>query len=72
MFNGEYREGEVVVRIKIDFNYLNFVVRDWLVFRIIDNLNYLRIGNKYCVWLFYNFVFVIDDYEFGVIYIFCG
>ncbi|ASJ11294.1 glutamate--tRNA ligase [Thermococcus sp. P6] len=72
MLNGEYREGEAVVRIKTDLNHPNPAVRDWPALRIIDNPNHPRTGNRYRVWPLYNFASAIDDHELGVTHIFRG
>ncbi|NJF25400.1 glutamate--tRNA ligase [Thermococcus sp. Bubb.Bath] len=72
MLNGEYREGEAVVRIKTDLNHPNPAVRDWPALRIIDNPNHPRTGDKYRVWPLYNFASAIDDHELGVTHIFRG
>ncbi|WP_297418503.1 glutamate--tRNA ligase [Thermococcus sp.] len=72
MLNGEYREGEAVVRIKTDLKHPNPAVRDWPALRIIDNANHPRVGNKYRVWPLYNFASAIDDHELGVTHIFRG
>lgn len=72
MLNGEYKEGEAVVRIKTDLNHPNPAVRDWPALRIIDNPNHPRTGNRYRVWPLYNFASAIDDHELGVTHIFRG
>lgn len=72
MLNGEYKEGEAVVRIKTDLSHPNPAVRDWPALRIIDNPNHPRTGNKYRVWPLYNFASAIDDHELGVTHIFRG
>ncbi|WP_461864256.1 glutamate--tRNA ligase [Thermococcus sp.] len=72
MLNGEYREGEAVVRIKTDLSHPNPAVRDWPALRIIDNPDHPRAGNKYRVWPLYNFASAIDDHELGVTHIFRG
>ncbi|AFK23150.1 glutamate--tRNA ligase [Pyrococcus sp. ST04] len=72
MLNGEYKEGEAVVRIKTDLDHPNPAVRDWPALRIIDNPNHPRTGNKYRVWPLYNFASAIDDHELGVTHIFRG
>ncbi|CAB49406.1 glutamate--tRNA ligase [Pyrococcus abyssi] len=72
MLNGEYKEGEAVVRIKTDLNHPNPAVRDWPALRIVDNPNHPRAGNKYRVWPLYNFASAIDDHELGVTHIFRG
>lgn len=72
MLNGEYKEGEAVVRIKTDLSHPNPAVRDWPALRIIDDPNHPRTGNKYRVWPLYNFASAIDDHELGVTHIFRG
>ncbi|AEH24245.1 glutamate--tRNA ligase [Pyrococcus yayanosii] len=72
MLNGEYKEGEAVVRIKTDLNHPNPAVRDWPALRIIDNPNHPRTGNEYRVWPLYNFASAIDDHELGITHIFRG
>jgi glutamyl-tRNA synthetase len=72
MLNGEYKEGEAVVRIKTDLKHPTPAIRDWPALRIIDNPNHPRTGNKYRVWPLYNFASAIDDHELGVTHIFRG
>ena len=72
MLNGEYKEGEAVVRIKTDLKHPNPAVRDWPALRIIDDPDHPRTGDKYRVWPLYNFASAIDDHELGVTHIFRG
>ena len=74
MLKGEYREGEVVYRIKTDLNHPNPAVRDWPALRIIDAEKYPhpRVGSKYYVWPLYNFACGIDDHLMGVTHIIRG
>ena len=72
MLNGEYREGEAVVRIKTDLKHPNPAVREWPALRIIDKPDHPRVGDKYHVWPLYNFASAIDDHELGVTHIFRG
>ena len=79
MLNGEFKEGEAVVRIKTDLNHPDPSVRDWIAFRIIDpNKNphpYLthkygiEKAMKYYVWPTYNFAVAIDDYLMGITHV---
>ena len=76
MLNGEYNEGEAVIRIKTDVKHPNPSIRDWIAFRIIDPeknphpwLLYKYGENeakKYYLWPTYNFAVVIDDHLMGV------
>ncbi|MEM2547020.1 MAG: glutamate--tRNA ligase [Candidatus Bathyarchaeia archaeon] len=74
MLDGEYGEGEAVVRIKTDLNHPNPAVRDWPALRIIDAEEYPhpRVGSKYRVWPLYNFACGLDDHLMGVTHIIRG
>lgn len=80
MINGEYDEGEAVLRIKTDIKHPNPSVRDWIAFRIINPeknphpwLEYKygkNYAEKFWVWPTYNFSVSIDDHLMGVTHIF--
>lgn len=74
MLDGEYDEGEAVVRIKTDLNHPNPAVRDWPALRIINTEEYPhpRVGSKYQVWPLYNFACGLDDHLMGVTHIIRG
>jgi glutamyl-tRNA synthetase len=74
MLNGEYEEGEAVVRVKTDLDHPNPAVRDWPALRIIDTEKnpHPRVGNKFRVWPLYNFACGIDDHLMGVTHIIRG
>jgi len=74
MLNGEYGEGEAVVRVKTDLDHPNPAVRDWPALRIIDTEKnpHPRVGSKYRVWPLYNFACGIDDHLMGVTHIIRG
>jgi len=74
MLNGEYEEGEAVVRIKTDLNHPNPAVRDWPALRIINSKKYPhpRVGDKYRVWPLYNFACGLDDHLMEVTHIIRG
>ncbi len=60
MLNGKYKEGEVSLRLKGDMSSLNQVMRDPVLFRIIEAPHY-RLKNKYRVWPMYDFYNPIED-----------
>ena len=60
-----FKEGEAVLRLKTDMNHTNVSVRDWVMFRIIDEEHPLT-GRKYRVWPLYNFAAAIDDHELKI------
>ncbi len=74
MLNGEYKEGEAVVRIKTDLTHPNPAVRDWPALRVIDieKFPHPRIGMKYRVWPLYNLACGLDDHLMGVTHIIRG
>lgn len=74
MLNGEYVEGEAVVRVKTDLNHPNPAVRDWPALRIIDTKKnpHPRVGSKFRVWPLYNFACGVDDHLMGVTHIIRG
>jgi glutamyl-tRNA synthetase len=74
MLDGDYKEGEVVVRIKTDLNHSNPAVRDWPALRIIDPEKYPhpRVGSRYRVWPLYNLASGIDDHLMGITHIIRG
>lgn len=74
MLNGEFDEGEAVVRIKTDLNHPNPAIRDWPAFRIIDPEKYPhpRVGKRYRVWPLFAFANGVDDHLNGVTHIIRG
>ena len=74
MLNGDYAEGEAVVRVKTDLEHANPAVRDWPALRIIDEKKYPhpRVGRKYRVWPLYNLAAGLDDHLLGITHIIRG
>ncbi len=74
MVNGEYGEGEAVLRVKTDPKHPNPSVRDWVAFRIIDPVKYPhpRVGSKYYAWPTYNFAVSVDDHLMGITHVLRG
>ncbi len=71
IFEGEYGEGEAVVRIKTDMSHPDPSVRDWVAFRIIDTSKYPHplTGDRYRLWPTYNFAAGVDDYLMGITHV---
>ncbi len=65
MHDGGFSEASAVLRLKTDMKHPNPSVRDWVLFRIIDEAHPLT-GTRYRVWPLYNFAAVIDDHEMGI------
>ena len=71
MLEGEFREGEIVLRVKTDPKFPDPSVRDWIAFRIIDSSKYPHplVGDKYIVWPTYNFACAIDDHLMNITHV---
>lgn len=74
MLNGEFKEGEAVVRIKTDLKLPDPSQRDWVLLRIVDTKKspHPLEGDKYWVWPTYNFASAIDDHDLEITHIFRG
>ncbi|MFA6329598.1 MAG: glutamate--tRNA ligase [Candidatus Micrarchaeia archaeon] len=65
MLNGRYRHNQAVVRFSGDMASLNTVMRDPVLFRILDATHY-RQKDKYKVWPTYDFEGPVEDSITGV------
>ena len=74
MLEGNYKEGQAVVRVKTELDHPNPAVRDWPALRIVDTKKYPhpRVGSKYTLWPLYNLAAGIDDYLMGMTHIIRG
>ena len=74
MLDGDYKEGEAVVRVKTELDHPNPAIRDWPALRVIDTKKYPhpRVGSKYIVWPLYNLAAGIDDHLMGMTHIIRG
>ncbi|MFP4116483.1 MAG: glutamate--tRNA ligase [Candidatus Aenigmatarchaeota archaeon] len=70
MQDGDYEEGEAVVRIKTDIEHKDPAQRDWPAFRILKDHNHPHVSQDYVVWPLYNFASAVDDHELNVTHIF--
>jgi len=57
---GEFREGEHVLRAKIDMASPNLNMRDPVIYRIIHESHH-RTGNKWCIYPMYDFAHCLED-----------
>lgn len=71
MLNGEYDEGQAVLRIKTDIQHENPAVREWVAFRIIKQEHPLT-RNEYIVWPTMNFSVAVDDHLNGITHVIRG
>ncbi|MHA1209941.1 MAG: glutamate--tRNA ligase [Candidatus Freyarchaeota archaeon] len=71
MLDGEYGEGQAVVRLKTGMDYPDPAVRDHIIMRISER-EHPRVGSKYRVWPLLEFSWAIDDHLLGVTHVLRG
>jgi len=64
MKNGEFQDGEHVLRAKIDMSSANMKMRDPLLYRI-RHTTHFRTGNQWCIYPMYDFAHCLSDYIEG-------
>ncbi|HPG39141.1 MAG TPA: glutamine--tRNA ligase/YqeY domain fusion protein [bacterium] len=60
MKNGEFPDGSMVLRAKIDMNSPNVTMRDPVIYRIL-HASHHRTGNKWCIYPMYDFTHCLSD-----------
>ena len=70
MNRGEFKDGEHVLRAKIDMAAANMKMRDPLLYRI-RHAHHFRAGDKWCVYPMYDFAHCLSDYIEGVTHSIC-
>jgi len=71
MLNGEYSQGEAVVRLKTGMDHPDPAIRDHVIMRISER-EHPRVGTKYRVWPLLEFSWGIDDHLLNVTHILRG
>ncbi|MFX0082055.1 MAG: glutamate--tRNA ligase [Candidatus Hodarchaeota archaeon] len=71
MLNGQYHEGEVVVRLKTGMDQKDPALRDQIIMRI-SEAEHPKVGTKYIVWPMLEFSWAIDDHLIGATHILRG
>ncbi len=71
MIDGEYSEGDAVVRLKTDMNHDDPAFRDRVLLRL-SELDHPRVDEQYHVWPMLEFSWAIDDHELGMTHIIRG
>lgn len=71
MKNGEFKEGEMTLRAKIDLASGNFNMRDPVIYRI-RYANHHRQGTKWCIYPMYDFAHPIQDALEGITHSLCS
>src|SRR5665213_788645 len=54
MKNGKYKDGEKILRAKIDMAHINMLMRDPIIYRI-KHAHHHRTGDKWCIYPMYDF-----------------
>lgn len=70
MKNGEFQEGEHVLRAKIDMSAANMKMRDPLLYRI-RHAHHYRAGDAWHVYPMYDFAHCLSDYIEGITHSIC-
>ncbi len=70
MKNGEYADGEKVLRAKIDMSSPNINMRDPVIYRI-AHLEHHNTGDKWCIYPMYDFAHPIEDAIEGITHSLC-
>jgi len=70
MKNGEFQDGEHVLRAKIDMSASNMKMRDPLLYRI-RHTHHFRAGDKWSIYPMYDFAHPLSDYIEGISHSIC-
>lgn len=70
MKNGEFADGEKVLRAKIDMSSPNINMRDPIIYRI-SHATHHNTGNKWCIYPMYDFAHPIEDAIEGITHSIC-
>lgn len=71
MKNGEFEDGKMTLRAKIDLASGNFNMRDPVIYRI-NHLHHHRTGDKWCIYPMYDFAHPIEDAIEGITHSLCS
>lgn len=71
MTDGEFGNGEKVLRAKIDMSSPNLNMRDPVIYRI-SHVSHHQTGNKWCVYPMYDFAHPLSDAKEGVTFSLCS
>lgn len=71
MRNGEFKEGECVLRAKVDMNSPNINMRDPVIYRIL-HAHHHNTGDKWCIYPMYTFAHPLEDAIEGITHSLCS
>ncbi|ACV25906.1 glutamine--tRNA ligase/YqeY domain fusion protein [Kangiella koreensis] len=67
---GEFSDGQMVLRAKIDMSHPNMLMRDPVLYRI-KRFHHIRTGDKWCIYPMYDFTHCISDALEGITHSLC-
>ena len=70
MREGEFEDGKMTLRAKIDLASGNFNMRDPVIYRI-NHMNHHRTGDEWCIYPMYDFAHPIEDALEGITHSLC-
>ncbi len=70
MKNGEFKEGEVTLRAKIDMESPNINLRDPIIYRV-KKASHHRTGDKWCIYPMYDYTHCLSDSLEGITHSLC-
>ena len=70
MKKGEFKDGEHVLRARIDMGAANMKMRDPLLYRI-RHAHHFRTGDEWCIYPMYDYAHCLSDYIEGVTHSIC-
>ena len=70
MKNGEFADGEITLRAKIDMASPNINMRDPIIYRV-AHMSHQRTGDKWCIYPMYDFAHPIEDGIEGITHSLC-
>lgn len=70
MKNGEFEDGSIVLRAKIDMASPNINMRDPVIYRV-AHLHHHNTGDKWCIYPMYDFAHPIEDAEENITHSIC-
>ncbi|SFV57531.1 Glutaminyl-tRNA synthetase [hydrothermal vent metagenome] len=70
MKKGEFKDGEHILRAKIDMSASNMKMRDPLLYRI-RHATHFRAGDAWCIYPLYDFAHCLSDYIEGISHSIC-
>lgn len=70
MKNGEFKDGELTLRAKIDMSSPNIYMRDPVIYRIAHSSHH-RTGDKWCIYPMYDYAHPLEDAIEGITHSLC-